>query len=801
MMRRSIPAFIAATLLAACLPPSDPYPTAPPAQILSEAQTWSDSLTAYIERWSQGLEGDSIPDELIPWGISDSYDLYLKHPDSVTAEETWATRFAKPIDLDSLYAGIPDPNVTYLFLGTALAPFGSKMIIEGEFPHARFFSIQVTPPLNGTEYYAQRQFGTAEVGWADVDIDPLPGHTNPFRIGADRNATDRGYRVEVDLTTGDPVALNGDAHVWPYRQQGNTRKGAMLVYQGPLGFKTVAQTPLPAAQQGPWNLGAVWIRIYQPDSALGPLGGVPMPKVWCELADGTRYFIGSNFTPLQARADMTIANRVTNTQPNPNFGPAYGWSKSWGVTRSILNGVCLSNGWSRADSAQRVREIDLGWTGRGEFQPAPGNYEIHATVNNYIAYLGRPVAVPPGHVAVLTGRMPTFPSTVGGEPLMTGGEVRYWSIIGLDQDPLSPLPATTANAIVDSDVLLDSDRRYVIAYSRDTDRPANATAANGVTWVNWGTQSELGLLMRWLNIDPEWTFPQAPQEHNLDWAHSDWAGSQYDSTLIGVNWRHGFMQCYLPRVHYMTTAEFEALGTNCAADRIPVWVDESTGNGPSEARLGTITASSTLDAQPVNAAVNAIDGDVKTAWSAGFGQQAAQLTVDLGAVRTISAVKLHWDFLLYGRDYAVQVSDDGNAWTTIATQVNGDGQIDLFKHLLDVQGRYVRVDLTAYSALYHRLLEFEVFTTDFTCDDIPTTVTDVASGTTFLLFPNPAQDVLFVDGADIGEQLRVFSAEGRLMLQQRITGPRQTVDLRDLPVGTYVLHMEGRGTQRFVKVR
>jgi len=41
-------------------------------------------------------------------------------------------------------------------------------------------------------------------------------------------------------------------------------------------------------------------------------------------------------------------------------------------------------------------------------------------------------------------------------------------------------------------------------------------SANGVTWVNWGTQSELGVLVRWLNVYPEWTFPLAPQEHNLD---------------------------------------------------------------------------------------------------------------------------------------------------------------------------------------------------------------------------------------------------------------------------------------------
>jgi hypothetical protein len=258
-MKHTFPTLLAALISAmiySCLPPTDPYPHEPPTQILNRAQQWSDSLEDYIYAWTQQQVGDSIPDYLIPDGIADSRDFYLKHPDSVSATETWAVRYAKPINKDSLYAGIPDPKITYLFLGTALAPFASKLVIEGEFPHCRFFSLQISPPLNGTEYYAQRQFGTAEVSVVDADIEPLPGHTNPFRLGANRNAVNRSYRYEFDLTTGDPVTLNDSAHQYPYREHGiNKRSGALLVYQGPLGHKTIAGTPLPTIEQGDWNLG------------------------------------------------------------------------------------------------------------------------------------------------------------------------------------------------------------------------------------------------------------------------------------------------------------------------------------------------------------------------------------------------------------------------------------------------------------------------------------------------------------------------------------------------------------------
>lgn len=776
----------------ACLPPSDVYPNKPPAEVIAEAQQWSQSLEQYIVQWTQGLVPDSIPDSLIPMGISDSENFYLKHPDEVTAAETWAVRYAKPIHKDSLYAGIPDPKVTYLFLGTALAPFGSKLVLEGEFPHCRFFSVQITPPLNGIEYYAQRQFGTAEISVADADIEPLPGNVNPFRVGANRNATDRKYRMEFDLTTGDPVSLNNGGHVYPYRLGANSRKGAMLVYQGPLGHKTVVGGPLETP--GDWNLGALWLRIYEPDNNVDALGGVPMPKVWFELPNGERYFIGSDFSPLQQRADFTIANRVTNPNPDSGSGPAAGWFKSWGITRSMLNGVCIANNWSRPDSGARVNQIELGWTGRGEFQPAPGNYEPHATTNNYATYLGRSMTVPPGMVAVLTGTLPTFPSTRNGEATMQSGKVRYWSICGIDQDPLSPLPATTIHAIADADVVIDNQRNYIIAYSRPGDRPENATASNGVSWVDWGTQSSHGLLMRWVCVSPEWTFPLAPHEDRLDCAHSDWAGSQYDSTLLGVNWRNGFMECYLPKVHYLSKAEFEALGANLSAEKIPVWVDESYKTGPSEALLGTLSATSVLDNSSANAVANANDNDFNTAWSSAFGEQNATITADLGSMKTISAIKLYWDWILFAKNYTVQVSADNLSWTTIATVIDGNGQIDLFKNLQDVKGRYVRLSLTQHNTGWYRLGEFEVYTNDCDCND-PTTGIYTPGGEKFQLevFPNPAREILNyrLRQAPTVFSLEFFDAKGQSVRQIQKAQPEGKIDLNGLLPGVYVLRLKG----------
>jgi len=790
--------FVLLTGLLGCLPPSDSYPYRPPEEIKAEAEAISDGLEAYIIDWLDGQVPAEIPDSLIPEGVADSKNFYLKPPAEVSPEETWGIRKAKPINKDSLYAGIPDPQVTYLYLGTALAPFGSKLVVEGEFPHCRFFSFQISPPIDGEGYYANREFGGAEVSLADVDIDPLPGHTNPFRLGGNRTATNRSYRVEFELAVGDGVALNDGAFEYPYLKAGNNRRtGALLTYQGPLGQKTLAQTPLD--NPGQWNLGALWVRIYQPDDGTGPYGGVPLPKVYYELPDGRRYFIGSDFSKLQNRADFTSPNQEKVAARNPHFGPAVGWKKSWGITRSILSGVCQANGWSRQDSAQRIREIDLGWTGRGEFRPAPHNYEPHATTNNYINYLGRKVDILPGRVLVLTGKMPTFPSTRNGEPVMEGGEVRYWSIAGIDDDPFSPLPATTIHAIVDDEVVLDEGRNYIIVYSHPDDRPANATAANGVTWVNSGTQTNHGLLLRWLSVGQDWFTPLSPNEEALHWSVSDWAGTQYDSTLIDVNWRQGHMQCFLPRVHDLAKEQFEALGPNLSVPQIPVWIDSTLLPGPAEARLASISATSVLDSSPGNQAANALDGDISTFWSSGFGADTAALTLDFDSLRTLSSAKLIWDFVFFARAYTLLYSADGQTWQAWATAEGENGQVDLFQDVPAVQARYVRLLCTEANLSWYSLAELEVYLGDCDCGAEPPSSARrpaPAEPLSIQLFPNPAQQQVRFDLPDAKaralKRAAVWNAAGQPVLSRTLRG-RQPLDVSQLPPGYYTVVLTGSG--------
>ncbi len=791
-MKHLLLGIVLTVVVVSCLPKSSPYPFENPALVRADAQKLSDKLEAYVKRWLKGEVPAQIPDSLVPFDFSSRRHFYLKRPEDVTTDEMWMTRYAKPVNLDSVRDGQPDPHATYYIGASPVAPFGSKLVIEGQFPYARFFSIQVTPPLNATEYYTQGVFGSTEVAIVDVDIEPLPGSVNPYRVGADRNAPNRNYRVDYDLKIGDPVALNGQAHVPLYRAPGNKRTAGLIVYQGPGGLTDLFSGN---ARRYPrrFNFGAIWVRTFAPDHGKGPKGGVALPRIWYELPTGERYFIGCDFSEAKRITDATIKARTTTSNPNENFNAYSGWGKEFGLLRSILSGVCQYRGWTHPDSIRRVREIDLGATGRGEFQRPPGNYEGQATINNYCSYISRGTALPDGMVAVVTGKLPTFPDTRPGKGPMPRAQLRYFSISGYDSDPFGPLPGACHHSLMDDELLLDNDRCYVIAYSRPQDRPANAKPANGVTWVDWGPTADLALTTRWVSVTPDWAFEKSPHEKNLPWATADWAGSAYDRSLIGVNSHKGWMGCYLPKVSLMTKQAFEALGNRPKAGTIPVWIEPRPILGPNDSQGRPAVASTEENAtHPASAA---FDGNLTTRWTSAWNGNPQFLTVDLGRVKPISGVKLYWEFTLKAITYQLQVSADNRNWTPMYATTTGDGGIDLITNLT-ATGRYVRVLMSAGTFPMYALHEVEVFSPEMPCNTA--LAAPARSETTpgrLRLWPNPAFSSVTValpETNDAPATLVVADMRGRIVSRHSFAGQQTDLNVASLLGGTYLLTVQTR---------
>ena len=156
------------------------------AAVRQQAQSASDGLLRYIELWMAGRASPVLPASVLPSGVAYGYGGFrLERPDQVRPSQQWEIHEAQPrINWANDYGNFNDPHATYLILPSLFAPFGTKAVITGEFPHARFFDVQASPTFDPYGYYVDNGLGIAEVPLVDADIKPDRGSVNPFRVGA-----------------------------------------------------------------------------------------------------------------------------------------------------------------------------------------------------------------------------------------------------------------------------------------------------------------------------------------------------------------------------------------------------------------------------------------------------------------------------------------------------------------------------------------------------------------------------------------------------------------------------------------
>lgn len=108
------------------------------------------------------------------------------------------------------------------------------------------------------------------------------------------------------------------------------------------------------------------------------------------------------------------------------------------------------------------------------------------------------------------------------------------------------------------------------------------------------------------------------------------------------------------------------------------------------------------------AATMANDGDLSTRWSSNGGIDPSWLTIDLGSVKSLNTVILHWE-AAYATKYEIQVSNDNTNWTTAYTNNAGVGGVEKVA-FATVSGRYVRMNGLARATPYgYSLYEMQVY--------------------------------------------------------------------------------------------
>jgi hypothetical protein len=108
-------------------------------------------------------------------------------------------------------------------------------------------------------------------------------------------------------------------------------------------------------------------------------------------------------------------------------------------------------------------------------------------------------------------------------------------------------------------------------------------------------------------------------------------------------------------------------------------------------------------------AAKAIDGDTTgSRWSSKW-TDGEWITVDLGAVRSVSSVKLVWENAS-AKEYLVQASSDGATWTNVASKTDGVWGPRTDELVFTASARYVRMQGVKRTSGYgYSLYEMQVF--------------------------------------------------------------------------------------------
>lgn len=394
------------------------------------------------------------------------------------------------------YINIAYPDAATFYWATVFTtPPGAKLSLEGKFPHSRYMSL-----------ISYDEAGRPIESVADYMIQPLPGSSNPFLQGADRNASQRDYTLGIVDAPADPNKKVGMNLVGEQRASLNAPK-----YAG--------------GQQ------AILYRIYVADKGTDETAGAGLPVPVLTMPDGKVLRGAEACGALRTRQPLVIdpsAMAVPFEKYNEllrdaaKFGPTFPAANppSWHqqMDREALYGI-YRNQPPAANAAKS----------EGGFYPNLDNQYIRTIVNRKL-----------GKVFMVRAKAPTTPKTVAGDKSMGSGELRYWSFCSNQG-----FANTRVNACAyDEQFPLGPDGFFTLVLSRKADRPRNAIPQCGVVWLPMADDGDGAVdddvtVLQLRHMLGNQNFPQAIQG------------------ITGYKSIEKDMGPYFPRGRYMTPNQFE----------------------------------------------------------------------------------------------------------------------------------------------------------------------------------------------------------------------------------------------------
>jgi beta-glucosidase len=191
----------------------------------------------------------------------------------------------------------------------------------------------------------------------------------------------------------------------------------------------------------------------------------------------------------------------------------------------------------------------------------------------------------------------------------------------------------------------------------------------------------------------------------------------------------------------------------------------------------------------------AVDGNYGTRWSSQFSDP-QWLLIDLGSIQSFNQIRLYWE-TAYGKEYKIQISDNGLAWTDIVHKINGTGGIE--KYNVQSSSRYIRIyGIKRATEWGYSLYEVEVFNLpavnikDETNDNLPQDYKLENN------YPNPFNPTTTI-GFGIQEKknvrlsvLNILGEEIKVLLNEEKEAGYNSIDFNgsDLPSGVYFYQLK-----------
>lgn len=427
-----------------------------------------------------------------------------------------------------------ETHVAYWYTKLDLPP-GSRVVLRGKFPHARFMSLTSYGSFAG-------QRGAPIAGFSDYEIKPDAGSINPFLPGSRRTATNRSYTLTVSSDV-DP---------------GAGQRVPNTFYVGRAGETGATQTV------------ELVLRVYRPDRNRDISGDAGLPEPTLVLADGSR-FAGTG-----ACAAANVTSSVYNISLEGIGVPVSTYLQLLNLPRPGPAGLLpalpthpavLSPTFVRYFNAPySIAPFYKGTVLERQIATLPTDLRpgLYATpANAYVStYFDRKLGPDPSgrNIVVLRGKGPTHPHTFDRDPVndFAGKQVRYWSICNYGTTIANPyLAPVNTDCLFDEQLPLDADGYYTVVVSLPEDRPSNATTRCGVAWMDWSRKGDwvpggndrlINLTIRQLVADA--SFAQA-----------------FDKILAPGTERQVAAE-YLPEATYSTARQFEARGCSPAGANV-----------------------------------------------------------------------------------------------------------------------------------------------------------------------------------------------------------------------------------------